>query len=265
MSKATPTPITAGAIAPASTRRQVLGGAALAALIGGAFGAALVLPNPGEAFPSPVSPDADLLAACAEFFRVDTSVEAVPDDALSLVMEARDTLAQRISVTRAASAAGLQAKARVGHFLMNERHCPGVSFDDVDSYSLALLDELMAGSVEPLPLPVSRDAELIRLCAECDVLQAKIDALWQGDPTRGMSLAEARTFETARDLEQQPLSDAQDPILARICELRATTPQGQAARAKTLLAWDKNPCWTDDGCWNSQLLGAIVRDLVGVA
>jgi len=207
--------------------------------------------------------DAELIRLCAEFFRVDTSVEAVPDDALSLVMAARDTLAQRISATRAVSAAGLQAKARVGSFLMNERHCPGVSFDDVDIYSLALLDELMAGSVEPLPLPVSRDAELIRLCAECDVLQAKIDALWQGDPTRGMSLAEARTFETARDLEQQPFSDAQDPILARICELRATTPQGQAARAKTLLAWDKDPCWTHDGCWNSQLIGAIVRDLVG--
>jgi len=265
MPKAIATPTTASATAPASTRRHVLGGAVLAALTGGAFGAAVVLPDPGEAFPSPASPDADLLALCAEFFRVDTSVEAVSDDALSLVMEARDTLAERISVTRAASAAGLQAKARVGHFLMNERHCPGTSFDDVDTYALTLLRELMAGSVEPLPLPVSRDAELIGLCVDCDAQQAKIDALWQGDPTRGMSLAEARTFETARDLEQQPFSDAQDPILARICELRATTPQGQAARAKTLLAWDKNPCWTDDGCWNSQLLGAIVRDLAGVA
>jgi len=79
MPKAIATPITASATVPASTRRQVLGGAVLAALTGGAFGAALVLPNPGEAFPSPASPDADLLALCAEFFRVDTSVEAVSD------------------------------------------------------------------------------------------------------------------------------------------------------------------------------------------
>jgi len=246
----------------AVTRRALFGTGAGLALVGSA--AAVPSLAKGIGNDDTLCPDAELIRLCVEFFRVDTSVEAVPDDdALSLVMEARDTLAQRISATRAVSAAGLQAKARVGYFLMNERHPPGVSFDDVDSYSLALLDELMMGSVEPLPAPVSPDAELIRLCVECDALQAKVDTLWQGDPTRGMSLAESRTFETARDLEQQPFSDAQDPLLERICELRATTPQGQAARAKTLLAWDKNPCWTDDGCWNSQLLGAIVRDLVG--
>jgi hypothetical protein len=261
MPKATHTHTTGCVVTP--SRRQLLGGSILAALTGATVGAAIVLPNPS--YGAEASPDAHLLALCAEFFRVDTSVEAVPDDALSLVVAARDALAQRISATRAVSAAGLQAKARIGHFLMNERHPPGVSFDDVDSYSLALLDELMMGSVEPFPLPVSHDAELIRLCAECDALQAKIDTLWQGDPTRGMSLAEARTFEKARDLDQQPFHDAQDPLLERICDLRATTPQGYAARARTLIAWDKDPCWVADGCWNSQLLGAIVRDAAGVA
>jgi len=248
------------------SRRQLIGGSIVAALTGAAFAGVVVLPDPGEAFPAPASPDTHLLALCAEFFRVDTSVEAVPDDdALSLVMEARDTLAQRISATRAISATGLQAKARVGHFLMNERHCPGTSLDDVDTYALTLLRELMAGTVEPFPVPASPDAELIRLCAECDALQAKIDTLWQGDPTRGMSLAEARTFEKARDLDQQPFHDAQDPLLERICDLRATTPQGYAARARTLIGWDKDPCWVADGCWNSQLIGAIVRDAAGVA
>ena len=262
MSRATHTHTTGCVVAP--SRRQLLGGSILAALTGASVGAAIVLPNPSHG--AEASPDAHLLALCAEFFRVDTSVEAVPDDdALSLVMEARDTLAQRISATRAVSAAGLQAKARVGGFLMNERQPSGEPLDDVDSYGLALMRELMAGSVEPLPLPVSRDAELIRLCAECDALQAKIDTLWQGDPTRGMSLAEARTFEKARDLDQQPFHDAQDPLLERICDLRATTPQGYAARARTLIAWDKDPCWVADGCWNSQLLGAIVRDAAGVA
>lgn len=262
MPQATHTHTMGRAVAP--SRRQLVGGSLLAALTGAAFGTAVVLPHPGEAFPVPASPDADLLALCAEFFRINTSAEAVPDDdALALVMEDRDTLAKRISVTRAASAAGLQAKARVGHFLMNERHCPGTSFDDVDSYSLALLRELMVGSVEPFPAPVSPDAELISLCAECDALQAKIDALWEGDPTRSMSLAESRAFEKARDIEQRPFADAQDPLLERICELRASTPQSHAARARTLLGWDKDPCWTDDACWNSQLIGAIVRDLVG--
>ncbi len=109
------------------------------------------------------------------------------------------------------------------------------------------------------------DAELIRLCAECDALQAKVDALWAGDRTAGMTLAESQAYEKAREIAQEPFSDAQDPLLHRICEMRATTPQGQAARVQTLLAWDKDPIWTHDYCWNSQLIGAIVRDLVGEA
>jgi len=248
----------------AFTRRALFASGAGLALVGSAAAVPPLAKGIGNG--DTLCPDAELIRLCAEFFRVDTSVEAVPDDdALSLVMEARNALAERISATRAVSAAGLQAKARVGSFLMNERQLPGEPLDDVDSYGLALMRELMAGSVEPLPLPVSRDAELIRLCAECDALQAKIDTLWQGDPTRGMSLAEARTFEKARDLDQQPFHDAQDPLLERICDLRATTPQGYAARARTLIAWDKDPCWVADGCWNSQLLGAIVRDAAGVA
>ena len=165
MPKANSTPITAGASAPASTRRQALGGAVLAALTGGAFGAAIVLPNPGEAFPVAVSPD----------------------------------------------------------------------------------------------------AELIDLCAECDALQARMDALYAVPRPSNLSNAQHVALEKARDLLEQPLAEAQDPLLERICAIRATTPQGQSARARTLLGWDKDPCWTDDGCWNSQLIGAIVRDLVGEA
>jgi len=108
------------------------------------------------------------------------------------------------------------------------------------------------------------DAELIRLCAECDALQGQVDAIW-ADRMTHLSNAEQIALEHARDAAQQPFLDAQDPLLHRICDLRATTPEGRAARARTLLAWDKDPCWTHDGCWNSQLIGAIVRDLVGEA
>jgi hypothetical protein len=247
----------------APSRRQLVGGSILAALSGAAFGAAVVLPDPGEAASALVNPDARLIALCAEFFRVDTSAEAVPDDdGLRLIMDARDDLVQRISAIPAASAAGLQAKARVGHFLMNERQCPGVSFDDVDGYALALLRELMAGAVNPPARPISPDAELIRLCAECDALQGRIDAMYAVRDD-GLTLAQAREMERARDIAQEPFLDAQDPLLHHICDLRATTPEGRAARARTLIAWDKDPCWTHDGCWNSQLIGAIVRDLVG--
>lgn len=172
----------------APSRRQ-LGASTLAALCGAAFAGAVVLPDPGEAFPaegiremrmpSQPSPDAHLLALCAEFFRVDGSASLADDDAVFLpVMQARDDLVKRISGTLAASAAGLQAKARVGHFLMNERHPPGAPFDDVDSYSLALMRELQAGSVEPSLVPTSPDAELVGLCSECDALQDQIDELY---------------------------------------------------------------------------------------
>jgi len=248
----------------APSRRQ-LGGSTLAALCGAAFAGAVMLPDPGEAFPAPPSPDAHLLALYAEFFCVNTSVEAVrDDDALASVRAARDTLAERISATRAASATGLQAKARVGHFLMNERHCPGTSFDDVDTYALTLLRELMAGTVEPVPVLASPDAELIRLCAECDALQARIDAHYAA-PWEHLSPAEQTAREQAIDAANQPLTDQKDPLLERICDLRAATLEGNAARARTLMAWDKDPCWTHDGCWNSQLTGAIVRDLTAVA
>jgi hypothetical protein len=155
----------ATAASPFTPTRRGIGAATLAALCGGAFGAAVVLPDPGEAFPA---------------------------------------------------------------------------------------------------LVASPDAELIRLCAECDALQDQIDAMYAVRDEH-LSHAETLALEKARDIAQEPFMDAQDPLLHRICETRATTPQGHAARARTLLAWDKDPCWTHDGCWNSQLIGAIVRDLVGAA
>ncbi len=106
------------------------------------------------------------------------------------------------------------------------------------------------------------DGELIRLCAECDALQTRIDKEYT-TPWEHLSREQATAREEAIDAAIEPLHDAQDPLLHRICELRATTPQGQVARARTLLAWDKDPIWTHDFCWNSQLIGAIVRDLVG--
>ena len=161
MPKATYTPTT-GAV---PSRRQILGGATLAAMTGAAVGLAFVLPDPGEASPAPAGPD---------------------------------------------------------------------------------------------------DAELIGLCAECDALQRQVDALYVR-PAEPLSYAAELFWEAARDLDIHPILDRMDPLLDRICDLRATTPQGHAARARTLLLWDKDPCWKDDGCWNSQLIGAIVRDLVGEA
>ncbi len=132
----------------------------------------------------------------------------------------------------------------------------------------ALSGAAFAGAVvlpnpgEAFPAATGPDAELIRLCAECDALQARIDKQYT-TPWEHLSPSEAHAREVAIDAAIEPLTDAQDLLLERICAMRATTPQGHAARARTLIAWDKDPCWTDDECWNNQLIGAIVRDLVG--
>ncbi|MGI4797887.1 MAG: hypothetical protein ACRYG8_28335 [Janthinobacterium lividum] len=68
MPKATHTRNTGCVVAP--SRRQ-FGGATLAALCGVAFAGAIVLPNPGEAFPATASPDAVLLRLCAAAAEVD--------------------------------------------------------------------------------------------------------------------------------------------------------------------------------------------------
>ncbi len=134
----------------------------------------------------------------------------------------------------------------------------------------ALSGAAFAGAVvlpnpgEAFPAAANPDAELIRLCGECDALQSKIDAIWADRKTH-LPVPEQIAIEHVRDAAQQPFLKAQDPLLERICAMRATTPHGHAARARTLLAWDRDPCWTHDGCWNSQLIGAIVRDLVGEA
>ena len=131
----------------------------------------------------------------------------------------------------------------------------------------ALSGAAFAGAVvlpDPGEAAENPDADLIRLCAECDALQARIDALY-ATPWEGLSNDQMTAREKMIDAGERVLSDRQDPLLERIVEYRATTREGQAARARTLLAWDKDPCWTDDACWNSQLIGAIVRDLVGEA
>ena len=129
----------------------------------------------------------------------------------------------------------------------------------------ALTGAAFAGVVvlpNPGEMAENPDGELIGLCAECDALQARIDKEYT-TPWEHLSREQATAREEAIDAAIEPLHDAQDPLLHRICELRATTPQGQVARARTLIAWDKDPCWSADACWNSQLIGAIVRDLVG--
>ena len=106
MPKATHTHTTGCVVAP--SRRQLVGGSILAAACGATFGCAVVLPNPGEAFPAPVSPDAELLAACAAFDALEAAYRATdfgaephtPEADAAEAEQGRITTAQRPLVTR---------------------------------------------------------------------------------------------------------------------------------------------------------------------
>lgn len=102
MPKADTTPTTTGATTPASTRRQLLGGAALAALTGGAFGAAIALPDAGDAAPATFSPDAELLAACASFDALEADYRATDfaSDTRSAAGVAADAERDRIATAQ---------------------------------------------------------------------------------------------------------------------------------------------------------------------
>ena len=99
----------------------------------------------------------------------------------------------------------------------------------------------------------SADAALIELCAACDALTHRAEALWQG--------ATRIADDNARDLALTRIADQQVPLLEQLCELRPTTPRGHAVRARTLLLWDKDPCWTRPACLDEALAAAVVRDL----
>ena len=97
------------------------------------------------------------------------------------------------------------------------------------------------------------DTVLVELCVVCDVLQRQADDLWQG--------ATRIADDDARDLALMRIADRQVPLLKRLCELRPTTPRGHAVRARTLLLWDRDPCWTRPACLDEALAAAVVRDL----
>jgi len=117
------------------TRRAVLapsprqlGGSILAAACGAAFAGAVVLPDPGEAFPAqgirisrmPLqpSPDAAVLALCAEAMRLDQAAEDLHGAEEHATLLQWFVVAEQIATTPALTPVGMQAKARIVRHLM---------------------------------------------------------------------------------------------------------------------------------------------------
>lgn len=97
------------------------------------------------------------------------------------------------------------------------------------------------------------DTVLIELCAACDTLTHQAEALWHG--------ATRIADDDARDVALARIADRQAPLLEQLVRLCPATADGHARRARTLLFWDKDPCWTRPACLDEALAAAVVRDL----
>jgi len=104
------------------------------------------------------------------------------------------------------------------------------------------------------------DAALIAVCAEFDAIERHIVSHYAGG---------SRKIEDdeERDVAIAPFQEAQAPLLERIIALRATTPDGFMARARTLALWDLDAMrQIGPGHYlEDRMLAALLRDMVGEA
>ena len=104
-------------------------------------------------------------------------------------------------------------------------------------------------------IAVSRDAELLEACAAFDALERAYLATFTG-------YGNNTPDEAAANAEQGRIQNAQLPLVDRICELRAVTREGHAARARSYALWDAEMMKPQDDI-EGLFTQAIVRDLVG--
>ena len=117
--------------------------------------------------------------------------------------------------------------------------------------SVMMPDAVMAAEDGQSPHP---DVDLFAACAEFDALERAYLATGFSHDTR--------TPEgVAVEAEQARIQREQDPLVDRICALRAVTREGQAARARSLVLWDAE-LMKPQGDIAGQLTQAIVRDLI---
>ncbi len=108
------------------------------------------------------------------------------------------------------------------------------------------------------PADLHPDAELIAVCAEFDAIERHINSHYAGG---------SRKIEDdeERDVAIAPFQEAQEPLLERIIELRASTPDGFIARARTLALWDTEAIRHigPENYLNERMLVALLRDMTG--
>ena len=109
----------------------------------------------------------------------------------------------------------------------------------------------------PSPPPPNPDVELIGLCAAFDVLERRIDALFDG--------VSALDFEAA-DAAACVIEVGQRRVLDRICALSPSTDEGCCALARSLALLSPDyadPSWPAAPTMNERLANVLVRGMMG--
>ena len=218
--------------------------------------------------PSP-HPDADLLALVERFIAHEQIIQAMPCDAVPgtpaasqeeaeqrQIFGVKHALIMQLGDLRATTADGVAARARClaihnsdGAFAMDD---PNTDTGRLLRYLMRDAGALGGFAIQPMTSP---DAELLQTCASFDEMERASLATFQGQEPGSAE-------ETAAEAERERLSEAQEPLVERVCELEATTREGMAARARSLALWDAELMKPDRCFIGDRLTQAIVRDLL---
>ena len=209
-------------------------------------------------------PDAELRKACSVFRYVELEVARVDDPDGGLTDDA-DAVAKAfhealVAVSRlpARTASGLQAKAAVCRAVLaaDEPKAMAGQFGgparrhDVLAWSL-LSDMADVRPLAPVAASPDPDVELLAVCAEFDAVEHRRNAMFDND--------------TLTDEANAAIREEQAPLVDRMCELQAVTPEGMRARARSLMLYDDAVMVRRAIYTNDRLVAAVLRDLIGEA
>lgn len=205
----------------------------------------------------PSSPDVDLLVACLQFGVAElqvTRLEAsnAPDPRFGSAVDALDRAADTVARLSAVTPEGLRFKAIVCRAVLAAEE-PDATTGRPDGLALrhdvlawSLLSDLLA--YLPSSSAPSPDAELLAECVAFDATEHHRNALIDD----GM----------LTDDVNATLRTVQDHRVDRICSLRAVTPQGWQARARSLVLFDDEFLERRLVHAPDRMMAAILRDLV---
>ena len=227
---------------------------------------------PGLFGSAPLSSDTELIGACHEYLRIQRELEAYyvtldgdmeGDDPHWAILNPVPGLRDKIATLRATTAEGFYARARcvAFHYLPEYKGCldqpDGAAEDRFTGANLRDMVRAERGAPDNYAVApyVSLDAELLKVCAAFDEMECASLATFQGQEPGSAE-------ETAAETERERLSEAQEPLVERMCELEAITREGMAARARSLALWDAELMKPDRCFISDRLTAAIVRDLL---